>query len=220
MKLSDTLEEQAILERLIEETKPAIPEACRHLGFLLFTPFRYNPYPFNSRFRRSGSMDGVFYAAEAPETAVAEKAFYRLLFFLESPGVPWPANPGEYTAFAAHFATDHAADLTQPPWLKDRSRWTHPTDYSSCLDFADACRASGLEVIRYESVRDPAARANVASLTCCVFTRNDAVDRQTWRFHFSSSGIRAICEFPAQTIRFDRKAFANDPRMADMQWDR
>src|SRR5262245_40551809 len=98
MKLSDTLEEQEVLERLIDETKPAIPDECRHLDFLLFTPFRYSPYPFDSRFRRAGSTHGVFYSSEVPETAVAEISFHRLLFFLDSPATPWPANPGEYTA--------------------------------------------------------------------------------------------------------------------------
>ncbi len=69
-------------ERLIEETKPEIPDERRHLDYLLATPFRYGPvYPHGSRFRRAGKTSGVFYAAEKVETAVAELAFYRLLFF-------------------------------------------------------------------------------------------------------------------------------------------
>ena len=46
MKLTDTLGEQAALENLIEESKANVPEECGHLGYLLFTPFRYIPYPF------------------------------------------------------------------------------------------------------------------------------------------------------------------------------
>ena len=80
MKLSDTQEEQDALERLIEQTKPFIPEECRHLDVLLFTPFRYGPYPFASRFRRTGATEGVFYGAEHLDTAIAETVFYRLLF--------------------------------------------------------------------------------------------------------------------------------------------
>ena len=48
--------------------------------------------------------EGVFYASETPQTAVAEMAFYRLLFFAESPDTPWPANPAEYTAFSTEYA--------------------------------------------------------------------------------------------------------------------
>ena len=83
LKLVDDLAEQALLEEIIEESKPPVPPECRHLDYLLATPFRYGAaYPRGSRFRRAGRTLGVFYAAEAPRTAVAEMAFYRLL----SPG--------------------------------------------------------------------------------------------------------------------------------------
>ena len=46
MKLVDTLEEQELLEILVDGTKPQVPPDCRHLHYLLFTPFRYGaPYP-------------------------------------------------------------------------------------------------------------------------------------------------------------------------------
>jgi RES domain len=220
MKLTDTLEEQESIERLVEETKYPVPADCKHLGYLLFTPFRYKPYPTDSRFRRAGSIEGVFYAAEVVETAVAEAVFHRLLFYSESPDTPWPANPGEYSAFATEFATARALDLSQPPLLAQRTSWTHLTDYTACLNLADVVRAAALEAIRYESVRDPQGRANLALLTCRVFTQNNVVDRQTWHFHFTNSGIRSIREAPSATIQFDRNVFAADPRIAAMKWDR
>jgi hypothetical protein len=220
MKLTDTLEEQDSIERLVEETKYPVPADCKHLGYLLFTPFRYKPYPTDSRFRRAGSIEGVFYAAEVVETAVAEAVFHRLLFYSESPNTPWPANPGEYTAFAAEFATASALDLCRPPLVAARASWTHHTDYVACLALADVVRAAALEAIRYESVRDSHSRANLALLTCRVFTQNDVVNRQTWHFHFTNSGVRSIREAPSATIQFDRNAFAVDPRIAAMKWDR
>lgn len=220
MKLTDTLDEQAALENLIEETKAKVPEECGHMGYLLLTPFRYIPYLFDSRFRRAGSSDGVFYASESHATAVAEAAFYRLLFYAESPETPWPANPAEYTAFAADIATDKAIDLTRPPLVRDRALWIQLTDYAACLDLADAARAAALEVIHYQSVRDPQSGANIAVLACRSFAANDAVDRQTWHVHFSRSGVRAACEAPALTIPFGRDIFAADPRVSAMRWDR
>src|SRR3546814_1447755 len=69
LKLVDTLEEQDLLERLTEEAKPSVSEECRHLHYLLATPFRYGAaYPRGSRFRRAGMTPGVFYAAETPAT--------------------------------------------------------------------------------------------------------------------------------------------------------
>jgi len=220
MKLTDTLAEQIALENILEQSKARVPVECEHLGYLLLTPFRYVPYPFNSRFRRAGSADGVFYASEFHATAVAEAAFYRLLFYAESPDTSWPANPGEYTAFAADIATGRAADLTRPPLVRDSALWTRLSDYATCLDFADAARAASLEAIRYESVRDPQSRANIAVLTCRAFAANDVVDRQTWHIHFSRSGIRAAREAPDLTIAFGCDAFAADPRLAAMRWDR
>ena len=85
-KLVDTNAEQQTLEDLIEATKPAVPEDCRGLDYLLSTPFRYRPGYRGSRFRRAGATPGVFYAAEQPAAAVAEMAFYRLLFFAEVAG--------------------------------------------------------------------------------------------------------------------------------------
>src|SRR4051812_31328791 len=137
LKLTDTASEQQRLETLLEDSKPAVPEECRHLDFLLFTPFRYGPYPQGSRFRRHGLTPGVFYASELPETAAAEKAFYRLLFYAESPGTHWPRVAGEFTAFAVEYATGRSVDLRMPPLAADRSTWTNLTNYEDCQVLAD-----------------------------------------------------------------------------------
>ncbi|MGP0089692.1 MAG: hypothetical protein ACLPKB_07005 [Xanthobacteraceae bacterium] len=44
--------------------------------------------------------------------------------------------------------------------------------------------------------------------------------RETWRLHFNGSGVRAIRAFPPQAIAFDRAAFAADPRIAALPWQR
>lgn len=91
LKLVDSVSEQALLEELIEATKPPLPPECRDLHYLLSTPFRYGAvYPIGSRFRRAGMTEGVFYASETPQTAVAEMAFYRLLFFANRQIRPGP----------------------------------------------------------------------------------------------------------------------------------
>jgi hypothetical protein len=220
LKLTDTLEEQLALERIIEATKPPVPEHASHLHYLLFTPFRYSPYPVASRFRRAGFTAGVFYASEHSETAIAETAFYRLLFFFESPATPWPKNPFDVRAFAARFDAPRAADLTLPPLDAHHRQWTEPADYAFCLGFADAARAAGLQAIRYQSVRDPLARANLALLDVAVLTPAQRFDEETWILHFSNAGVRAICESPRRSLAFDRFSFASDPRAAAWAWDR
>jgi hypothetical protein len=221
LKLVDTLDEQALLEELVEETKPAIPAECRHLDYLLATPFRYGSvYPYGSRFRRAGRTKGVFYAAEQVATAVAEMAFYRLLFFADSPDTPWPTDAAEYTAFSAAIRTDEGIDLTKPPLSRDSAHWTAFFDYEACQTLADAAREAGLHAIRYQSVRDPAKRANVAVLSCLAFAKPKPVDHQTWRIRLSTSGVQALCEFPRQRVGFGRTDLAGDPRIAGLRWER
>src|SRR5206468_10375820 len=135
-------------------------------------PFRYGaPYPAGSRFRRAGLTPGVFYGSADAATAVAEMAFHRLLFFAESPHTPWPINAGEYTTFRIGFKTAAGLDLTKPPLDADRDSWTARIDYRACQDLADEARQAGVEVLRYESARDPAPSGahNLALLTCRVF---------------------------------------------------
>ena len=221
LKLVDTLDEQALLESLIEETKPPVPPECRHLHYLLSTPFRYGaPYPRGSRFRRAGMTPGIYHASVTPATAVAEIAFHRLLFFAESAATPWPANAGEFTAFAAPYATACGIDLMRAPLSHDEAAWISPTDYEPCQALADAARAAAIAVIKYKSVRDPGRGANVALLSCTAFAREEPSERQTWRIQFGASGARAVCEFPEARIGFAPAAVAADPRIAALNWQR
>ncbi len=214
LKLVDRLDEQALLEELLEATKPPLPVACRGLDPLLATPFRYDaPYPTGSRFRRAGRTAGVFYAAERAETAVAEMAFYRLLFFAESPATPRPDGAAEFTAFAARIATSRALDLTAEPLARDAALWRHPTDYTACQALADAARAAEVGVLRYASVRDPDHGAALAVLDCAAFAAPAPVDRRSWHLRFAAHGVQAICEFPVVRLEFTPEVFAGDPRM-------
>lgn len=220
IKIVDTLAEQARLEELIENTKPSVPEDCRHLHYLLFTPFRYGaPYPRGSRFRRAGVTPGVFYASQSVTTAVAEMAFARLLFFADSPATPWPANAIEHTAFQVRFHTMKGLDLMAPPFDRERARWTDPVEYEKCQALADAAREAGVQAIRYQSARDSAG-VNIALLVCAAFRGSAPLDRQTWRLHFDRAGVRAVCEFPEQRLEFGVTAFAADPRIATFDWQR
>ena len=221
MKITDTQAEQELLESLIEASKPSVPPECKGLHYLLATPFRYGaPYPHGSRFRRAGLTPGVFYASKHVETAIAETVFWRLLFYADSPDTPWPSNAGEYTAFAVQYATGRAIDLTRPPLDARRDEWMHPMKLDACQTLAEMAREANVEAIRYASVRDPKHRLNVALLTCRAFSVKQETARQTWRIHLSAGGARTQCEMPRRSIDFDRKAFAADPRIAKMAWER
>ena len=219
LRLVDSLAEQALLEAVLDDSKPPLPAECAGLNYLLSTPFRYRPYPQGSRFRRAGATPGVWYGAERVDTALAEMVFYRFLFFADSPTTPFPEQAAEYTGFSV-LVDALALDLTAMPLARDVALWTHPTDYTACQALADAARQATVRIIRYTSVRDRKAGANLAVLSCSAFARPSAVDRQTWRIRIGRFGAQALREHPDLRLEFAPDAFAGDTRLAAMNWDR
>ncbi len=213
MKLVDTLLEQKLLESVLDRSKPAYPPRCAGLHYLLATPFRYWPYPTASRFRRADQLDGCFYGATTPETAMAEMAFYRWLFFAEAPGMRLPANALEHTAFMVQLSAARALDLTAPPLDRDEAKWSHLTDYAACHDLADSARQADVELIRYRSVRDPQRGINLAVLTPAVFVSAPA-NPQSWSLFVTARAVQAFREMPPTAIEFTLKDWAADPRVA------
>ena len=201
-KLVDSIQEQEELDRIIEDSKPPVPPECRHLHWLLFTPFRYGLYPGGSRFRRAGRTPGVFYAAEKVETAVAEMVHYRLLFYRESPGLDPSDNAATYSAFAVAVKTPFSLDLTLPPFDAQHDAWTHPDNYGPCQALAETAREVEIEIILSRSVRDPAQGKNINILTCSAFEKASPVARQTWRIRCDNDGATAYCEAPRTALEF------------------
>jgi hypothetical protein len=218
LKIVDSLDEQALLERMLDDTKPSLPPECEGLDYLLAAPFRYAPYPHGSRFRRAGKTDGVFYASEKVETAVAELSFYRLLFFAESPDTPFPDAPTDFSAFCVPVKPASTIDLSLPvftdPALRDL------VNYTACQALADRARRTDAGAIRYRSVRDPGMGFNLAVLTPRAFAAKRPKAWQTWRIKVGQHGISALCDFPLARISYDHTTFAADPRLADFCWQR
>ncbi|HEX3864778.1 MAG TPA: RES family NAD+ phosphorylase [Stellaceae bacterium] len=213
MRLTDSLDEQALLEEMLERSKPDFPADCEGLHYLLATPFRYAPYSLGSRFRRAGQPEGAFYAADSVATAVAEICFYRLLFFAEAPGTTMPNRPVEHTVFAVRCAADRCIDLREPPFDRDRDIWRHPTAYAGCQDIADAARSVDIRIIRYRSVRDPNAGGNCAVLVASAFAERAPKNHQTWHIFPGAHAVRAWCENPHAAVEFRPDDFRNDPRI-------
>lgn len=195
-RLAGDVEDQALLERLVEEVKPVMPQAARGLHYLLRTPFRYG-YAKASRFRRANERPGIFYASEYVATAVAETAYWRLLFFSRSPGFVPPTTVVEHSAFTVPIAVDRALDLTVPPFDAQAARWMKPDDYGDCQTLAAAARGIDAQAVRYASVRDPAHRANLALFDPTAFAAPIPVIEQTWHFRYEDEQMTAFAAFPS-----------------------
>jgi hypothetical protein len=177
MALVDSIEEQHVLERLLEDTKPPVPAAAAHLHWLLFTPFRYPPPPGGSRFRGPNDS-GVLYGADEIRTACAELGYWRWRHLQDSPALSAMPTKAQ-TVFQVKVETD-AVDLRAKPFVRDRRRWTDPGDYSRCQGFGRTAREAKLGAIRYESVRDPQHDACCAVLAPTAFVPSVPIEQQTW----------------------------------------
>lgn len=177
MRLVDSAAEQELLEQLLERSKPPLPVEARGLVFLLSTPFRYvSAWP--SRFRRAGEP-GIWYGADKVETACAEVGYWRWRFLMDSDGLRDRRLFVEFTVFEARIA-GVVVDLTKPPWVRAKTLWTNPSDYTACHEMAAAARERGVQWIRYASVRDPAHGFCGAALDPSALSLPRPTVQQTW----------------------------------------
>lgn len=206
-KLVDSDEEQRLLEELIDTAKPPVPNGCEGLHYLLFTPFRHPPLRHGSRFGRRHEPS-LFYASEEEATALAEVAYYRLVF-LEGTAAPIQRIFVELSSFQVEIASDLAIDLTEPPFSEYRLALTSPTSYGATQALGSAMRADGIEVIRYASARAPAKGANVALFTPRVFTKPTPGVPRTWLCVTTPAGVEFSRKdyFQRETHTFPRALF-------------
>ena len=191
MRVADSLEEQVLLETVLEESKPPLPAGVRRLHYLLATPYRYRPH-VGSRFR-AALEPGVWYGAELLRTALAEKSYWRLRFLLDSPATP-DLKPVPHTAFQAAVRSRAALDLTRAPFARERAAWTERSNYQGTQALAAAAREADIELIRYESVRDPEHAACVAVLAPRAFGRGTPHALETWFIAAARRGVRCALQ--------------------------
>lgn len=150
--LVDTLEEQAVLEGLLEQTKPPQPITSQK-HYLLTTPFRYPPLKHGSRFG-TRSEPSLFYASMTVATALAETAYYRFVF-LDGMESPWNGRLlTEQSSFVARIATERGAELNQRPFSRFETLLASPLDYRATQMLGQRMRDAKVEGFRFKSARD------------------------------------------------------------------
>ncbi len=176
-KLVDTLAEQELLEELIGTAKP--PDVTRgRLHYLLATPFRYPPLAHGSRFGARHER-GIWYGADTLPAAMAEVAYYRLLF-LEGTAADLGTVEAELTVFSVRVHTRRGVDLVHPPFSAYHDVIASKTDYTATQALGSAMRAAGVEAFRYPSARDPNGGSNVGVFDPVAFGRAQPREFETW----------------------------------------
>ncbi len=202
LRVVSNVAEQVQLERILEASKPRLPQNCQDLHYLLATPFRYSS-PYGSRFRAAGD-GGVWYGAETQRTACAEVGYWRWRFLQDSPTLE-SLGPAPQTVFRAGI-DGQLADLTDAPFKRARSEWTDPGDYTATQRFAKVAREADIDAIRYESVRDPEHGGAVAVLNPRCFKPRKPLEQGTW---FLTVRVEAaIWQREDETFEFDAAPWA------------
>jgi hypothetical protein len=195
-RLVDSAEEQALLESVLEKSKPTLPAEPEFAGlhFLLTTSFRYPPLRHGSRFATRVERS-LWYGAKELRTAFAEAAYYRLVF-LEGPRTDLGRLDVELSAFRVRVRTPRGVDLTAPPFAAHADRISSPTRYDWSQALGAAMRAAGVEAFRYRSARDPGGGTSVALFSPRAFAAKRPETPQTW-----------MCSATRERVEFQRKDF-------------
>jgi hypothetical protein len=201
LRLVATADEQLVLERILEASKPPIPPEAVRLHYLLATPFRY-PSPFGSRFR-SPTDPGVWYGTEEVRTACAELGYWRWRFLTDSESLA-SLGPSPQTVFRAGIDAK-AVDLTRAPLKRAHAQWTHRMSYTATQDLATLAREANVGAIRYESVRDPEHAAAVAVLRPQSFTPPKPLEQVTW--FLTVKRTRVTWQREGAAFEFDAEAW-------------
>jgi hypothetical protein len=211
-KLVDSLEEQALLEQLIDASKPPDRTGGR-LHVLLATPFRYPPLPHGSRF--GGRHEpGIWYGSDSRHALFAEVAYYRFVF-LEGTRADLGTLTTAHTAFRVSVRTSKGVDLSRAPFDAHREAIASPTDYAASQALGTAMRDAGVHAIRYHSARDAEGGTNVAVFSPAAFGAAEPRDLETWHSAATRARVELVRHdyFSPLAFAFDRDAFLVDGRL-------
>lgn len=207
--LVDNLAEQALLEQLLEASKPSPVPGTAGLHYLLATPFRYPPLRHGSRFG-TRFEPGLFYAGLDPGAALAETAYYRCVFWA---GMTTPPPAGrlttEHTVFGARYAVAQGLRLQAPPFDRFEAELARPDSYADTQALGRDLRAAGIDGFEYRSARDPHGGVNIALYHPGALAGSDPVWQQAWLCDTREDGV-ALYSKEQGAWQFPRAVFEVD----------
>ena len=178
--LVDSLDEYEILEDLLNNSKPTINTQISDP--LIFTPFRYPPLEYGSRFGRIFEPS-LWYGSLDIKTALTEVAYYRLKFNQDS-----EAELGYIdtllTAFNVWIKTNQGIDLTQKPFIKHKADISSKTSYTASQLLGSDMRENKIEAFLFHSARTTQTKKNLGVYAMDVFSQKNGsytYNQQTWK---------------------------------------
>lgn len=151
--LVDTLQEQKMLEDMLDRVKPSIPPACEQYDYLIYTPFRYPPLKHGSRFGEK-THASIFYGSRYIETAFAELAYYRFVYY---DGMMTPPKKEQkvtqHASFYIDCQTEKGIALDESPFVEHKNKISNPASYDVSQKLGKEMRDKDVEAFSYFSAR-------------------------------------------------------------------
>lgn len=205
-RLVSSLERQAVLEDLLEATKPPRRPGTERLHYLLATPFRYPPLKHGSRFG-SRIEPSLFYGSLGLNAVLAETAYYRFVFWQGMTVPPEGKLVTQHTMLEAAYRTERGLQLHAPPFAAHKKRLTHPSNYAATQELGSKMRQAGIEAFEYLSARDSEGGVNVALFTPDALPDNEPVSKEPWLCELTGSHARFSAGHNRTVHRFEADLF-------------
>lgn len=191
-KLVDSLEEQELLEELIESIKPPLNINFVKLHPLLYTPFRYPPLKYGSRFS-SRFENALWYGSLAIDTVLAEKAYYQFNF-LRASKADFDIVEVPLTLFSVEIKTERGIRLTGKPFKNYTQSISSPISYEESQALGASMRQAHIEAFNYQSARDVSKGINMGVFSPKAFTNTkpNSQSFQSWQCIASNSLVEFV----------------------------
>ena len=209
LALTDSLEEQDILEAMIDAAKPVLAEDTSQLHYLLAAPFRYPPLRHGSRFGTRAER-GVFYASLQVATCLAEVAYYRFCWWYDMLEAPPQSIESFHTLFEVSYRSDKAVDLSASAYKQVHDAVVDPFKYSDTQRLGEQLRKQSVQLVIYPSARCPLGGRNVAMFSPLAIHPTEPENQRALICYARSEVVFFIegdnrFEFPLSTFLIDQQ---------------
>ncbi|OSM08772.1 putative RES domain-containing protein [Magnetofaba australis IT-1] len=136
----------------------------------------------------------MYYGSFTIQTALAECAYYRLVFWAGME-VPPPSNQlfSQHTSFSVDFDCSPGVELHQPPFLEQQDLLLNKQDYRASQQLGNALRQQGVQGFSYRSARCPNSGLNGALFTPDALVSNKPKEKQAWVCTVTGSCVEFKC---------------------------
>jgi len=193
--------ELEILEEMLENSKPPVPEEDKSDEKLIYTPFRYFLKDKGARFNGPNSPR-VWYGSRDLNTCLREKAYHQFCFIEDSVGLKDKSIDIIFTSFLSQWKSKRCVNLCSNSFKYHHDKITSPSSYFESQKLGEDMYNDSIEIFLFPSCRNP-GKENFGSFTPTAYVKNSLSKRRGWTAIFRPELVTII----PHNRKFQGKAF-------------